>query len=81
MQPKARPTNVLPSRYASLPSTSPPRHHLEATNGIYIGKNIIGIGISAVHDAVLKGGARMPGELITLLYFSVIEITLQQNIK
>lgn len=33
------------------------------SGNIYIGKNFIGIGISAVHDAVLRGGARMPGNL------------------
>lgn len=70
LQPKARPTTVLPSRYASLPAANPPRQSAGGYdndggpgNGVYIGRNFIGIGISAVHDAVLRSGARMPGNL------------------
>lgn len=32
-------------------------------NSLGSGRNILGIGISAVHDAVLRGMAKMPGEL------------------
>lgn len=83
MQPKTRPTSVIPSRYASLPSNSPPRliDGSDGANGnpnIYIGRNFIGIGISAVHDAVLRGGARMPGNYFTL-FFICETILLRKN--
>lgn len=63
---------VVPSRYASLPSTSPPRiwGQMSGDSGIggpddslNSGRNILGIGISAVHDAVLRGFAKLPGKL------------------
>lgn len=63
-QPKTRPATVIPSRYASLPST--PRnleHEPQPGGNVYIGRNFIGIGINDVHNAVLKSGARMPGKL------------------
>jgi len=64
-QPKARPTTVLP-RYASLPSTSPPRlmtgRSIDSAANDHIKASTVGIGISAVHDAVLRGIARMPGK-------------------
>uniref|UniRef100_A0A336LXU0 CSON007459 protein n=1 Tax=Culicoides sonorensis TaxID=179676 RepID=A0A336LXU0_CULSO len=71
--PKTRPTSLAPPRYASLPSTSPPRHLDQNDSGIGVGddtnslgsgRNILGIGISAVHDAVLRGMAKMPETII-----------------
>lgn len=64
-QPKTRPTTVVPSRYASLPHSNTPRsfeHEPQPGGNVYIGRNFIGIGINDVHNAVLKRGARMPGE-------------------
>lgn len=62
---------MLPSRYASLPSANPPRI-LEggdsASANVFVARNkVIGIGISAIHDSVLRAGAKMPGEF--LLFF------------
>lgn len=74
-QPKARPSAVIPSKYASLPCASPlcllnskiifdVDDDLNCENVIN-GKDkaVLGIGISAVHDAVLRGVARIPGKL------------------
>lgn len=55
--PKARPINVNPSKYASLPGSMQPKNtDLLMTNG----RTKLGIDISAVHDAVLRGVARLP---------------------
>lgn len=73
-QPKTRPSAVIPSKYASLPSGSPPRIFGQASgdsgigcsddanNGLGSGRNVLGMGISAVHDAVLRGFAKIPGK-------------------
>ncbi|XP_055685551.1 uncharacterized protein LOC129791411 isoform X3 [Lutzomyia longipalpis] len=63
--PKARPVTVAASRYGSLPNSSPPRElgvnrvkdqTVEASADLGGGgKTILGMGISAVHDAVLRG--------------------------
>lgn len=67
-QPKARPSNVIPSKYASLPCSTPPRlmnsHSLDEYNLMGSGGTVLGIGISAVHDAVLRGGARIPETIV-----------------
>lgn len=71
LQPKTRPATVFPSRYASLPSSNNQKPSLENDqqqqqsngNGVYIGRDFIGIKINDVHNAVLKSGARMPGKL------------------
>lgn len=66
--PKTRPSNVLPTRYASLPCSSPPKHTgpSEPSGGsLDDGRNQLGgIGISAVHDAVLRGMTRMPEPIV-----------------
>ncbi|XP_037909499.1 uncharacterized protein LOC119650644 isoform X3 [Hermetia illucens] len=70
--PKTRPSTVIPSRYSSLPCSGPARSFDGSPNGMGPGgmraamgsgsfdggggRNILGIGISAVHDAVLRGG-------------------------
>ena len=69
LQPKTRPATV--SRYASLPSSSPkPSGENDQQqpdgNGVYIGRDFIGIKINDVHNAVLKSGARMPGKSLLL---------------
>lgn len=75
LQPKTRPTTVFPSRYASLPSSTPkPNVEIDqqqqaSGNGVYIGRDFIGIKINDVHNAVLKSGARMPGKLDIFLFF------------
>lgn len=55
---------MIPSRYASLPSSSPSKVD-PATNDNKFGieKTVLGIDINAVHNAVLKGGTRIPGNL------------------
>ncbi|XP_059619220.1 uncharacterized protein LOC132263461 isoform X5 [Phlebotomus argentipes] len=63
--PKARPVTVAASRYGSLPNSSPPREFGASRTKDQAaeafadmcgdGKTILGIGISAVHDAVLRG--------------------------
>uniref|UniRef100_A0A182M1S7 Uncharacterized protein n=1 Tax=Anopheles culicifacies TaxID=139723 RepID=A0A182M1S7_9DIPT len=66
--PKTRPPNAMPTRYASLPCSSPPKlQDLSGSNdtaggSLDGGRNKLGIGISAVHDAVLRGMARLPGK-------------------
>ena len=74
LQPKTRPATVFPSRYASLPSHNPKPSILENDqqqqsngNGVYIGRDFIGIKINDVHNAVLKSGARMPGKFLFLI--------------
>lgn len=66
--PKTRPSNVLPTRYASLPCSSPPKHTgpSEPSGGsLDDGRNKLGgIGISAVHDAVLRGMTRLPEPIV-----------------
>ncbi|XP_053696056.1 uncharacterized protein LOC128743487 isoform X2 [Sabethes cyaneus] len=66
--PKTRPSNVLPTRYASLPCSSPPKQTdpSEPSGGsLDDGRNKLGgIGISAVHDAVLRGMTRMPEPIV-----------------
>ncbi|XP_055595728.1 uncharacterized protein LOC129746201 isoform X2 [Uranotaenia lowii] len=67
--PKTRPSNVLPTRYASLPCSSPPKHpepgDLPSGGSLDEGRNKLGgIGISAVHDAVLRGMTRMPEPIV-----------------
>ncbi|XP_058820220.1 mucin-2 isoform X3 [Topomyia yanbarensis] len=66
--PKTRPSNVLPTRYASLPCSSPPKQAepSEPSGGsLDEGRNNLGgIGISAVHDAVLRGMTRMPEPIV-----------------
>ncbi|CRK94373.1 CLUMA_CG007882, isoform B [Clunio marinus] len=65
--PKTRPATVVPSRYASLPSSNTPRnleHEHHPGGNVYIGRNFIGIGINDVHNAVLKSGARMPETIV-----------------
>lgn len=70
--PKTRPSNVLPTRYASLPCSSPPKHTTGPSEpppsggSLDDGRNqLVGaIGISAVHDAVLRGMTRMPEPIV-----------------
>ncbi|XP_055645081.1 uncharacterized protein LOC129780626 isoform X2 [Toxorhynchites rutilus septentrionalis] len=66
--PKTRPSNVLPTRYASLPCSSPPKQTgLSEPSGGSLddGRNKLGgIGITAVHDAVLRGMTRMPEPIV-----------------
>ncbi|XP_058055452.1 mucin-5AC [Anopheles bellator] len=68
--PKTRPPNAMPQRYASLPCSSPPKLHgssgpNDAGGGsLDGGRNKLGIGISAVHDAVLRGMARLPEPIL-----------------
>uniref|UniRef100_A0A182F640 Uncharacterized protein n=1 Tax=Anopheles albimanus TaxID=7167 RepID=A0A182F640_ANOAL len=60
----------MPQRYASLPCSSPPK--LQGSAGpndagggsLDGGRNKLGIGISAVHDAVLRGMARLPEPIL-----------------
>lgn len=61
--PKARPINVNPSNYASLPGSMQPKnankkHEMDLL--IMNGRTKLGIDISAVHDAVLRGVVRLP---------------------
>lgn len=65
-QPKARPSNVIPSKYASLPCSTPPRLFNQHSHDNYFhgGRTVLGIGISAVHDAVLRGITRMPEPIL-----------------
>ncbi|GAB0099348.1 uncharacterized protein DMENIID0001_152040 [Sergentomyia squamirostris] len=65
--PKARPVTVMATRYGSLPNSSPPRdfgvgrmRDQGVETGVDLrrssdGKTVLGMGISAVHDAVLRG--------------------------
>lgn len=68
LQPKARPSNVIPSKYASLPCSTPPRlissHSVDEHNLMGSGGTVLGIGISAVHDAVLRRGAQIPETIV-----------------
>lgn len=53
---------MIPSRYASLPSSSPSKVELKPNDNKFgIEKTVLGIDINAVHNAVLKGGTRIPG--------------------
>uniref|UniRef100_A0A182YDL0 Uncharacterized protein n=1 Tax=Anopheles stephensi TaxID=30069 RepID=A0A182YDL0_ANOST len=60
----------MPQRYASLPCSSPPKlQDLSGSNdaaggSLDGGRNKLGIGISAVHDAVLRGMARLPAFVV-----------------
>lgn len=60
-QPKARPIANVPFRSGSLPCQSPPKTWRTASDSLDDGRTVLGIGISAVHDAVLRGIARVPG--------------------
>ncbi|KAL1376233.1 hypothetical protein pipiens_004464 [Culex pipiens pipiens] len=68
--PKTRPSNVLPTRYASLPCSSPPKptgpsEPPPSGGSLDDDRNQLGgIGISAVHDAVLRGMTRMPEPIV-----------------
>uniref|UniRef100_A0AAG5CWG4 Uncharacterized protein n=1 Tax=Anopheles atroparvus TaxID=41427 RepID=A0AAG5CWG4_ANOAO len=68
--PKTRPPNAMPQRYASLPCSSPPKlQDFSGSNdtgggSLDGGRNKLGIGISAVHDAVLRGMARLPEPIL-----------------
>ncbi|XP_065078715.1 mucin-2 isoform X2 [Ochlerotatus camptorhynchus] len=66
--PKTRPSNVLPTRYASLPCSSPPKYTgpSEPSGGsLDDGRNKLGgIGINEVHDAVLRGMTRLPEPIV-----------------
>ncbi|XP_053673501.1 trithorax group protein osa [Anopheles nili] len=65
-----RPSNAMSQRYASLPCSSPPKlQDLSGPNdaaggSLDGGRNKLGIGISAVHDAVLRGMARLPEPIL-----------------
>lgn len=63
-----RPSNVNPSNYASLPCSNQPRvqhsHSLDDRNLVGSTRTVLGIGISAVHDAVLRGIAKMPETIV-----------------
>ncbi|KFB44272.1 hypothetical protein ZHAS_00012050 [Anopheles sinensis] len=60
----------MPQRYASLPCSSPPKlQDFSGSNdtgggSLDGGRNKLGIGISAVHDAVLRGMARLPEPIL-----------------
>lgn len=61
--PKARPLNVNPSKYASLPGTTQPKktdRNIESDFLMTNGRTKLGIDINAVHDAVLRGIASLP---------------------
>lgn len=66
--PKMRPSNANPSNYASLPCSNQPRiGHSNSVDEQYLmgsARTVLGIGISAVHDAVLRGVARIPDTII-----------------
>lgn len=49
------------ARFASLPSTAAGTAALEPTLATLEPRAILGIGISAVHSAVLSGVTRIPG--------------------
>lgn len=65
LQPKARLVNAEQSKYASLPCSNPSKaaHHPDPDADLIFanGRTKLGIDISAVHDAVLRGVARIPG--------------------
>lgn len=79
-QPKTRPFTAVPSRFSSLPCASPSRILLNRVSSVDINndtdgqdevdeaqggcRTVLGIGISAVHDAVLRGVAGIPGTII-----------------
>lgn len=56
---------MIPSRYSSLPNSSPPRIHVlpkqDSETGLTGGRTVLGVNISAVRDAVLRGVPRIPG--------------------
>lgn len=61
--PKARPVNANPSKYASLPGSMQPKNDKRNHDTDFLmtnGRTKLGIDISAVHDAVLRGVARVP---------------------
>lgn len=63
--PKMRPTNANPSNYASLPCSNQPRSNSVDEHFLMgSGCTVLGIGISAVHDAVLRGVARIPETIV-----------------
>lgn len=65
--PKARPLNVNPSKYASLPGSMQPKNAIRISDPDLLMKNgrtKLGIDISAVHDAVLRGVARLPETMV-----------------
>lgn len=58
--PKARPLNVNPSKYASLPGSMQSKRAEKSNDFDFLltnGRTKLGIDISAVHDAVLRGVA------------------------
>lgn len=61
--PKVRPLNVNPSKYASLPGSTQSKKTVKSDDFDFLmtnGRTKLGIDISAVHDAVLRGVARIP---------------------
>lgn len=63
--PKARPLNVNPSKYASLPGSTQPKNTRNNSEFLLTnGRTKLGIDISAVHDAVLRGVARIPETMV-----------------
>lgn len=61
--PKVRPLNVNPSKYASLPGSTQSKKTEKSNDFDFLmtnGRTKLGIDISAVHDAVLRGVARIP---------------------
>lgn len=68
-----RPVNVEQSKYASLPCSNLSKAiHPDADTDPMLsnGRIKLGIDISAVHDAVLRGVARIPGKFTQLAAFS-----------
>lgn len=62
----------MPFRSGSLPCQSPPKAWRITSDSLDDGRTVLGIGISAVHDAVLRGIARIPGNLFYL--YKILQI-------
>lgn len=65
--PKVRPLNINPSKYASLPGSTHSKIEKRGNDsGVLMtnGRTKLGIDISAVHDAVLRGMARLPETMV-----------------
>lgn len=65
--PKVRPLNVNPSKYASLPGSMQPKKPIARNDSDLLmnnGRTKLGIDISAVHDAVLRGVAPIPEAMV-----------------
>lgn len=65
--PKARPLNINPSKYASLPGSMQPKNAIARNDSDLLmnnGRTKLGIDISAVHDAVLRGVAPIPEAMV-----------------